>query len=156
MSRKAEIGFSALLTLGGGLYFLAATQYPVGEMTSPGPGLMPRILGIVLIGLSAYLFVKALLARKPRERKQPGEGDCRPGKNTPLWVTLLMVFYTATLNFLGFPLATFLVFFTVGKIMGLEGWKTPLLLTVCVVAGTLLIFGFTLDVPLPKGTIWEK
>jgi putative tricarboxylic transport membrane protein len=155
MSRKAEIGFFAILTLGGSLYFLAATQYPVGEMTSPGPGLMPRILGVVLIGLSVYLFVRALLASKPGERKQPEEADCRPENNTPLWVILVMVLYTATLNFFGFSLATFPVIFTMGKIMGLEGWKTPLLLTVCVVAGAMLVFGFMLDVPLPKGTIWE-
>jgi hypothetical protein len=150
------MGFFAFLTLGGVLYFLAATHYPVGEMTNPGPGLMPRLLGVVLIGLSAYLFVRGWLGRKAKERKPPGEAECRLETKTPLWVMLVLVLYAATLNFFGFPLTTFFVVFAAGKIMGLEGWKTPLLLTICVAACAQLLFGFALDVPLPTGAIWGR
>ena len=156
MPRKAEIGFFAFLTLGGFLYFLASTHYPVGEMTNPGPGLMPRLLGIVLIGLSAYLLVREWLGRKPKEKKTRGEAECRRETKTPLWVVLVLVLYVATLNFFGFPLATFFVVFAAGKIMGLEGWKAPLLFSLCVVACAQLLFGFALDVPLPTGAIWGR
>lgn len=156
MSRKAEWVVYLLLILIGALYFLAAVQYPVGEATNPGPGLMPRIIGIVIIGLAGYLLVAAWLGResqqeKPKEEEGRGQERC-----TPLWVTIILILYAASLNLLGFALGTFLTVFIVGKVMGLEGWKKSLVLSVGVVVCAQLLFGFALDVPLPKGAIWGR
>jgi hypothetical protein len=156
MSRKAEWVVYLLLVLIGGFYSFAAFQYPIGEVTSPGPGLMPRILGFVFAGLAGYLLVEAGLRHKTRQEK-PKEAEGRgQERRTPLWITLILIVYTATLDLLGFALGSFLVVFVLGKVMGLEGWKKALLLSIGVVVCAQLLFEFALDVPLPKGAIWGR
>jgi branched-subunit amino acid transport protein AzlD len=156
MSWKAEWGVYLLLILTGILYLLAAVQYPIGDAANPGPGLMPRILGIVIIGLAGYLLAAAWLGRKTQPRKPEGMEDRGQEKRTPLWVTVILIVYTATLNLLGFALGSFLAVFILGKIMGLEGWKKSMVLSIGVIVCAQLLFGFALDVPLPKGAIWGR
>lgn len=156
MSRKAEWVVYLLLILIGGLYFFAAFQYPIGEATNPGPGLMPRILGVVFVGLAGYLLVGAGLSHKSRQEK-PLEAEGRGQEtHTPLWVTIILLVYTATIDLLGFTVGSFLVVFILGKVMGLEGWKKAMVLSIGVVVCAQLLFGFALDVPLPKGVIWGR
>jgi hypothetical protein len=156
MSRKAEWVVYLLLILIGGLYFYAAFQYSLGEATNPGPGLMPRILGVVFVALAGYLLLGARLSHKShQEMPKEKEGRGQEG-NTPLWVTITLIAYTATLNFLGFALGSLLVVFILGKVMGLEGWKKSMVLSMGVVVCAQLLFGFALDVPLPKGAIWGR
>jgi peptidoglycan/LPS O-acetylase OafA/YrhL len=156
MSRKAERGIYLLLVLMGVLYFFAAVQYTIGEATNPGPGLMPQIIGIVIIGLAGYLLVEAWLGRESRQEKPKEEKGPVQERRTPLWATIIMILYTASLDLLGFALGTFLVVFILGKVMGLEGWKKSMVLSIGVVVCAQLLFGFALDVPLPKGAIWGR
>jgi putative tricarboxylic transport membrane protein len=156
MSRKAEWVVYLFLILIGGLYFLAAFQYPVGEMTNPGPGLIPRITGVVFVGLAGYLLVAAALSRKFRQ-ESPKENEGREQeRHTPLWVAIILIVYTATIDLLGFTLGSFFAVFILGKVMGLEGWKKSLVLSIGVVVCAQLLFGFALDVPLPQGAIWGR
>lgn len=156
MTRKIEWVFYLLLVVIGALYFYAASQYSVGEATSPGPGMMPRILGVVFVGLAGYLLVRGWLSRKSREDKEkPNTEEAQgKGRNTPLWVTITLVAYTATLDFLGFAMGSFLAVLILGKVMGLEGWIRPIILSIGVAVCTQLLFGYLLDVPLPRGAIF--
>ena len=102
MSRKAEWIVYLFLILIGGLYFFAAFQYSIGDATNPGPGLMPRILGFVFVGLAGYLLVGAGLRHKSRQEK-PKEAEGRgQERHTPLWITIILIVYSATLDLLGF------------------------------------------------------
>jgi hypothetical protein len=158
MSRKLEWVFSFLLVVIGALYFYAASQYPMGEATSPGPGMMPRILGVVFVGLAGYLLVMGWLSRKSGEdedKEKPNAEEAQgKGRHTPLWVTIILVAYTAAIDFLGYATGSFLVVLILGKVMGLEGWIKPIILSIGVAVCTQLLFGYVLDVPLPIGTIF--
>jgi putative tricarboxylic transport membrane protein len=156
MSRKAEWIVYLLLILIGALYFFAAFQYSIGEATNPGPGLMPRIIGIVFVALAGYLLVGDGLGHKSQPEKPKEEQGRGRESHTPLWVTIILIVYTATLNLLGFALGSFLAVFILGKIMGLEGWKKSMVLSIGVIVCAQLLFGFALDVPLPKGAIWGR
>lgn len=117
---------------------------------------MPRILGVVFAGLAGYLLVGAGLSHKSRQEKPQGEEGRGQERRTPLWIAIILIVYTATLDLLGFTLGSFLVVFILGKVMGLEGWKKAMLLSIGVVVCAQLLFGFALDVPLPKGAIWGR
>lgn len=154
MLRKGEQVVYLLLVLIGGVYFFAAFQYSIGEAASPGPGMMPRVLGLVFVGLAAYSLLAARKGHKSEQEKPTAEEGEAKERLAFLKITMTLIAYTATLNFLGFAFGSLLVVFSIGKVMGLEGWKKPLILSIGVVFCAQLLFGFALDVPLPKGTIW--
>lgn len=156
MRKKEEIGVTIFFILIGLVYLLTATQYSVGEISSIGPGFTPRLLGVVFLFLSGYLLVTSLIGRQ-REGGKKLQADPEPGSKASVQValvTLILVLYVAVMNFIGFALATFLAIFFCSRLMGLEGWRKPTLLSVGTVALALLFFVFFLDIPLPMGEIW--
>jgi hypothetical protein len=154
MRDKAEAMVTLLVIICGLGYFLAATQYSIGKLDSPGPGLMPRLLGIVFVFLSASLLITNWLGRRSGPPPSPAHGDQRRKLRTPLQVTVILIFYVAALQPLGFALSTFLAIFFTARFMGLEGWWKPVIISVGTVGLVHLLFVLLLDVPLPVGAIW--
>jgi putative tricarboxylic transport membrane protein len=156
MSANEEIAVAVILALFGAAYFLAAGDYPLGKMTSPGPGVLPRGLGIVFVALSLYLVGEGLLALRGK-RNEPVAATEEPKERVkaPLGVTAILILYAVLLPVLGFLIATFLAVFCAGRLLGLEGWVKPLSLAIATTALCFLVFGWLLDVPLPAGMMWE-
>ncbi len=154
MRNKAE-GIVALFILICGLgYFLAATQYSIGKLDSPGPGLMPRLLGIAFMLLSASLLVTNWFGRRSGSPSLPAHRKKSLELKTPLRVTGILIVYAAALQPLGFALSTFLAILFTARLMGLEGWGKPAILSLGTVAFAHLLFVSLLDVPLPVGAVW--
>jgi len=154
MRNKAE-GIVTLFILICGLgYFFAATQYSIGKLDSPGPGLMPRLLGVAFVLLSASLLLTNWLGRKPGPSPPASHREQGFKLKTPLQVTGMLILYVAALQFLGFALSTFLAILFTSRFMGLEGWGKPAILSLGTVALAHLLFVWLLDVPLPSGTVW--
>ncbi|MBI5968550.1 MAG: tripartite tricarboxylate transporter TctB family protein [Deltaproteobacteria bacterium] len=153
MGKKAEVWAAVLSLIWGLSYLLAAMQYPGGELGSPGPGLMPCLLGLVFMGLSAYLLVTNLRSKRIGSADQ-GPQSLRLG---PLWqlIAILTAYLVAILP-LGFAFSTFLAILFMSRLMGLEGWVKPTVLSLITVILAHLLFVLALDVPLPLGAIWEK
>ena len=156
MRNKAEAVATLLAAIFGLGYFLAATQYSIGKLDSPGPGLMPRLLGIVFVFLSASLLITNWLGRRSGPPPSPAHEDQSRKLRTPLQVVVILIFYVAALQPFGFALSTFLALFFTARFMGLEGWKKPIILSFGTVALAYLLFVLILDVPLPVGAIWGR
>lgn len=156
MRNKAEVGAAIFLTLCGLGYFIAASQYPIGKLDDPGPGLMPRLLGIIFICLSVYLMVTNWAGRRSEPLQSTAQGYKSLELKTPSQVVAVMIFYVSTLQSLGFTLSTSLTILFTARFMGLEGWAKPAILSLSTVGLSLLLFEFILDVPLPVGAIWGK
>lgn len=156
MRNIAGAGGAVFLIVGGLGYFIAASQYPIGKLDDPGPGLMPRLLGIIFICLSVYLMLTNWVGR----RSEPLESSTQESQSLelkkPLQVIAVMIFYVAALQPLGFSLSTSLMILFAARFMGLEGWAKPVILSLSTMVLSLLLFGFILDVPLPVGTIWGQ
>jgi len=159
MGRKGDRRAAVVLLLLGLGYLLAATQYPIGEISNPGPGFTPRLLGIVFTILSSYLLVKSFIG-PPKETHQPAhDGEASPGCKEGVQVTKVMttlILYVAAMNYLGFALSTLLAIFLNSRFMGLEGWRKPAFLGIGTVVLAQLLFVLALDVPLPVGVIWGR
>jgi len=153
MGKKVEVWAAVLSLIWGLLYLLAAMEYPMGESGSPGPGLMPCLLGLIYMGLSAYLLVANLSGKKIGSADQGTESL----RLKPLWrlITILTAYLVAILP-LGFAFSTFLAILFMSRLMGLEGWVKPTVLSFVTVILAHLLFVVALDVPLPLGAIWEK
>ena len=123
-------------------------NYKLGTMRMPKEGFMPLLLGIGMVGLSAYLTVQAFL----------NKGDAQNVKFGISWKRFFVlvttcVLYAMLLGTLGYLIATFLFLFAVFKIANLEGMKFPLILSLVFSVAFYILFKVLLGVMLPSGLL---
>jgi putative tricarboxylic transport membrane protein len=145
--------------VGGILIFLfgAATAYfslriPLGTFRAAGSGLFPLGLGILLMGLSIVLLIKAYVQGRPIREKKPLSEVSRSVKQVVLFMGAIAL---ATLLFkdLGYPLVSFLLLFALLRILGVRRWAYNLSLSLLTATGAYFLFVLWLQIPLPKGWI---
>jgi hypothetical protein len=159
--RWSAIGL-ALLAIG---YLLAGRRYPLDTLATPGPGVVPVVAGLALLGAAISLFVVAGSARPARsvgglietgvapERPiEPSETDgvpSRPINGSALVLAAALVLYAAVLPRLGFLASSFVLVVVASRLMGAAGWWRPVALAVGVTGASYLLFARWLGVPLP-------
>ena len=123
----------------------------VGTLHKPGPGFMPFLTGILLGSLGLLLAVSHIGKRSGAKggegvslRQFWGKGACS------LAVSFL---YAFSLDLLGFIVATFLLFLSLFKIMGVRRWFTPILISFLAVSVSYLIFDVWLRIEFPRGIL---
>ena len=123
-------------------------KYGLGSLSSPGPGFLPFLTGLAMIGLSLTVFFQQL-AQKGRERMR----DLWKQGHWPSIVMVLgaLVLYALFFNFLGFIVATFLLIVFLLRVMEPMGWIKVLFVAVCASGGSYIVFQFWLEAQLPKG-----
>jgi hypothetical protein len=127
---------------------LYSTKYGLGKFSSPGPGFMPFLSGLVLAGLALVVFLQQL-SNKSKEKLK----DLWAQKN---WPTIMMVMgslvlYTIFFRFLGFLLDTFLLTAFLLRVMEPLSWKKVLAGAIGAAVGSYAIFQLWLEAQLPKG-----
>lgn len=137
------IGFSIFVSL-------EAISMSLGTLRSPGPGLYPFILGLVLGDLALLLgfltlFQRHNAASRPQVRHHAGQ----------VWaiITTLLA-YTVLLPSTGYVIATLLLLGSLFKVGGIRSWFYTGLLAVLFTVATE-IFALVFGIPLPGGTIWR-
>jgi len=127
---------------------LYSMKYGLGTLSSPGPGFMPFLSGLAIIGLALVVFFQQL-AKGSREKLK----DLWAQKN---WLSILMVMgalvlYTVLFRFLGFLLDTFLLIAFLLRVMEPLSWKKVLVGAIGSALGSYIIFQLWLEAQLPKG-----
>jgi putative tricarboxylic transport membrane protein len=123
----------------------------LGSLLSPGPGLMPFILGVALTFCSLFVLGKSLLLILRK----------REGQRQSIWinvdfekvviVVICLLGYTLILERAGFVLATFLILTVLFKTVGSQKWTSVLIASICTVLVCYLVFIAFLKVELPPG-----
>jgi putative tricarboxylic transport membrane protein len=141
--------FPALFWIGLSL-FVMVFSYRLGleGFHHPGPGLMPFLLGLLLLPLSLYLLMGSLLKkREGDETGKGGEGQTDYGK---IGLVLLALFvYALLLERLGFLITTSVFLLILFRSMG-NRWITVLVASVLTVLTTYFVFTF-FGVRFPTG-----
>jgi putative tricarboxylic transport membrane protein len=127
---------------------LHSTKYGLGKFSSPGPGFMPFLSGLALVGLALVVFLQQL-SKGSREKLK----DLWVKKN---WPTIMMVMgalvlYTLFFRFLGFLLDTFLLTAFLLRVMEPLNWKKVLAGAIGAAIGSYAIFQLWLEAQLPAG-----
>jgi len=138
---------SIFLAIVGVVAVITAFRTGIGALTSPGPGLLPLMGGLLMVLLSFVVFIQAF----SQEAKESEQRRIRIG-NWRMWVvTVCLLFYAFALKRLGFFIATFLLLGFLFQLLERKSWFT----TVLAAAGTIfcvyLLFYVLLQVQLPRG-----
>lgn len=151
--KRGEMIEGGLIFLCGGITVILSLQMPIGTFRMAGSGLFPLCLGIALM-LLALLYLANLLLQKDANQQSPKAKSVLPGA-----VGQMLLFLGASalaalcLNFLGYPLTSFLLMLSLLAILGIRQPVLLVALPLLTAAGSYLLFVQFLRIPLPKGLI---
>jgi uncharacterized membrane protein len=150
--KRDEVIGGTLIFLFGAMTVYFSLRMPIGTFRAAGSGLFPLGLGILLMGLSIVLLIKARVQRKPISEKKPHSEVSRSAKQIILFMGAIAL---ATLLFkeLGYPLVSFLLLLALLRILGVRHWAYNLSLSLLTATGAYFLFVLWLQIPLPKGWI---
>jgi len=133
------------------LYFLSSFRLKVGSLRNPGPGLIPMVIGLLLVVCTGiYLW------RIFRERSGKSESEEKPagkGKNYRAIVGILActAVYPVILEPLKFIISTMAASFIMLFLLKPKRITFSFLLSLAIAVGAFLIFSRFFGVALPSG-----
>ena len=137
------MGFGAVFTIGG-------LQQGLVRQGIPGPGSLPFVVGLILMGLALIIFVQALSSPSPSKTK------FFPREDSPRKLLLALgglFIYGFFLKPAGFVPTTFVFLVFVLRWIGREKWVSVLSFSLLTAVLSYLLFT-ALQVELPRGT-WK-
>jgi putative tricarboxylic transport membrane protein len=136
-----------VIGMAGIVIMVLSWSYGLGSPAKPGPGMYPFVVGLFIFPLSLSLFVSSLRG----ERK----GAILTGRQIGTFAAFIgtCAFWILAMPLLGYSVVTLVAVFFLSKIMKLEGWFKPLLLSTGTALFIYLLFDVWLYIDLPRG-IW--
>lgn len=136
-----------LLIMALGIYVMATSlKIGFGTLREPDAGFFPFVGGLII--LVANFFV---LARESR-KNQPLFPN-RAGIPIFFMFTAIAACWILVMPYLGYVIMSFLAVLGLSKVMKLEGWGKPLLLSAVVALFIYLLFDYWLYLDLPRGIL---
>jgi len=125
---------------------IGAIGLHVGKATEPQPGFFPFLGGITLSVLSGILLLQTWRGRST-ETHAFGKlwGPCI--------LFLVLIFYVATLETLGYLICTAILSAVILRVMETRSLKVLITTSILVAVGSYILFHRLLDVPLPLGIL---
>jgi hypothetical protein len=152
--KKAQV-IAGIFWIGLSLFvMLVSSNLGLGKLRNPGPGLMPFVIGLMLL-LVSLLFVARLLL------KTHGKGEIGSEVEAPsptgYWkISILLgslIAYELLLEKLGYPIATFLLLFLLLRVTGSKKWIATLVSSGLISLATYFLFNF-LGLNFPRGLLF--
>jgi putative tricarboxylic transport membrane protein len=163
LTPRKEIASSLVLILFTMIFLVYTTRYPLDNWESPGPAVFPLILGGVLLILSVWQMIRALLARKaPGGAGEKGRGIDglkrflreNEGEKKVVILTVMLVLYVLLMQWIGFFVSTFLLVILSSRLMQAKDWGRPIALSVGVGLFCYLLFEVWIKLNFPRGILF--
>jgi len=119
----------------------------LGKLREPGPGFLLFWSGIILCGLSAFTFIKAVSAQE-KDSKKMWEGI---EWHKPLLVLIISFTYAFFFMKIGFLISTFLLMLFLFKFSKYQKWPMAVGASLLSTIVSWVIFDFCLKTQFPKG-----
>lgn len=129
------------LALVGIIYLLLGRNLSLGTLRSPGEGLIPLVLGLLLTGTAiVILFQRNDFSYEKMDRDT---------LKRVLELSMALIVYILLMPLIGFKISTFIVIFYSSRILGNRKWLNNLVFSLVVVAVAVFLFENWLQLPLP-------
>jgi len=150
--RGRLIGHAVLAAVGLGALIISL-RLGLWRQSSPGEGLFPFLTALVMLAFSAAGLVQDWIKLKgaPAEAARDRVGLLRVAAYLGA-----LVFYAASLELLGFIVATVITITFILRVAERYSWLSTLALTAGTVIGCQVLFVLWLGAILPTGTLWEN
>jgi len=130
------------------LMIIGSYELDLGKLQTPGPGMFPFLLGVILILVSLPILISALKdIRRSRKKKVNIWGGVDFLKMGAIVAVLLA--YGLLLERVGFSVTAFLCLFFLFKVVGSETLSKALVLSSVTVIASYLLFIIALKVYMP-------
>jgi putative tricarboxylic transport membrane protein len=130
------------------MIMIGSLSYGLGTPRKPGSGLYSFGVGLFIFPLSLSLFISSMRSRKKDSILN------REKIKTLLSLIGAFVFWIMVMPYLGYPIVTLITAFCLSKIMKLEGWLKPSILSAGMALFIYLLFDYWLYIDLPRG-FWQ-
>jgi putative tricarboxylic transport membrane protein len=163
MNPRKEIASSLVLILFSMVFLVYTTRYPLDNWESPGPAVFPLILGGVLLILSAWQMIRALLAPKiPGKVMEKGSTiqafqkflHDNQGEAKVVILTIMLILYILMMKWIGFFVSTFLLTILASRLMEAKDWGRPIALAVGVCLFCYFLFVVWIKLSFPTGILF--
>lgn len=124
----------------------------LGNMSEPGTGFMPFVVGLAIIALAIMRFIESSREVKKNPRKKVSLWADTHWKRV-VFIIVLMLFYALFLPKLGYLWATFLLMVFLLKSGEPLRWPTALIVGALTSGISYLIFDVWLQVSFPRGML---
>ena len=140
-----ELIFDFLMLVLGLVILFVSVKDGLGSFSRPGTGMYPLFIAISILVFGGIVFIKRMLS-------EGGEPLFAEGT----FITFFLMFATFALwiiimPLLGYAIVTFLATYAFSKVMKLEGWVKPLVLSAATAIFIYLMFDYWLYIDLPRG-----
>ncbi len=146
--KKGELIISAFLFVMGWWVLWQATMLPHLSIAGPGPEFLPNLVGVMLVILSAIMFVNTW---RSSGVTPPDWLPDRAGARRVITMVVGLFFYVSLLEVIGYPILTFLYAFYTITVMSKFRWYTRLVVSAVLTGLFYQGFAGFLEVPLPTG-----
>ena len=150
-NRQAIVALCSLLVAVG--YLWEALRMPLGTMISPGPGLVPILVGLLIAVLSLALLAQVWLGKEKGQDPVILPAGAPGRRVVGVWIGLLA--YAMLVNVLGHLLMAAVLSTGCLRILGMRRWRDAILLSMFLSVASFYLFAVLLDVPLPEG-LWAR
>jgi hypothetical protein len=157
LTRRVHVALGLLIAaLGVWLLYRSLTELAFkGSNGEPGPGYLPALLTIGLIGLGLALAAVWLWGPRARSGDVPTLSLSRAGMSRAVVVWLALVVCIALIEPFGFLIAgevlVFLIIVVIERIRSIPS----IVALILVPPGMYVLFEILLEVQLPEGTLWR-
>ena len=142
----AEAIFNWVLVLLALFIIYESFQMGFGSLRKPGSGLFTIFCGVLLLLLNGLKLIKGAASAIP--------SIFSAGEGTKFLIIVLPFFgWILFIDLLGYVPATFLGTLALAKILKLEGWRKPLLLSFGTASACFVLFDYLLYLDLPRGIL---
>jgi putative tricarboxylic transport membrane protein len=153
--KKMANMLTSLILIAGSLFFYSlAGQLPVVKgYQQMGDSFWPRLILIVLMGLSAILFLQSYLAQKSQRGSAKAVSKSKSGRGDLALMMAAMIVYVVAVPYLGFLVSTFLALTVFSYLMGDRKPVGMLSFSLGMTAAIYFVFGLIIYTSLPRG-VW--
>jgi hypothetical protein len=142
-----EIIFNSLLMILGLIIMVGSMRLGFGSLKQPGAGLFPFFAGLIMT-VSIFPAILNILFEKSSSTEPPSKENT--GKILMLMAAIFVTWIIA-MPFFGYIIITFIAAFAIAKVMGLEGWVKPFILSIATSLLAYVLFDWFLFLDLPRG-----